>query len=237
MTRAFSAESSRSANPSVGGVPESGQVGILDVGNPAQLRQLDYFGGPSGVLGIEVRDDVAYAAAGPPAASHPENGFLQVVEVSNLEAPSIAASDEPGTAVQDVVLIGKLACLAVGGGGIEVLSLEDPTQPKRLGGNSAFDARRLNVAGGLPYVAGGTDGLNILETILEVRLGPVAFEAPGVLRFQVSGPPGLEARLQRSTDLRLWDDWNVVSLSDAPVVLEDSDAGSRPRRVYRAVGR
>lgn len=58
---------------------------------------------------------------------------------------------------------------------------------------------------------------------------------PGEFRFLVRGDEGLSIRVQRSANLRDWDDWQALTLGATPSELSDLDAGDNPHRFYRAV--
>jgi hypothetical protein len=49
------------------------------------------------------------------------------------------------------------------GGGVQVINASNPTQPRRIGGNSAFHPSDITVAGNNVFVAAGQQGLMILD--------------------------------------------------------------------------
>jgi len=53
--------------------------------------------------------------------------------------------------------------------------------------------------------------------------------------LRVDGPRGVNVRLQRSTNLTDWENWQSVSFGVAPVEFSDSEAASAPRRFFRAI--
>ena len=57
------------------------------------------------------------------------------------------------------------------------------------------------------------------------------------MRIYVTGPPGENVQLQRGATLTDWADWQTVTLSDAPVPVEDADVTGSSQRFYRAVTR
>ena len=60
--------------------------------------------------------------------------------------------------------------------------------------------------------------------------------APGEpFRLIVFGPLGSKARIQRSTDLRVWEDWRTLTLGLEPSELTDTETGHAVHRFYRAV--
>ena len=86
------------------------------------------------------------------------------------------------------------------------------------------------------FVAAGYDGLMILDLFRpSLRLEPVSPQQPGAFRFLVRGEAGLSVRVQRSANLRDWEDWQTLTLGAIPSELSDLDAGAIPDRFYRAV--
>jgi hypothetical protein len=71
------------------------------------------------------------------------------------------------------------------------------------------------------------------QTVLRLELAPP--QQPGGYRFLLHGEAGLTVRVQRSTNLRDWEDWRPVTLGAVPAELIDPDAGAIRRRFYRAV--
>jgi hypothetical protein len=118
---------------------------------------------------------------------------------------------------------------------LEVIDVSDPANPRRVGGNSLFAASDLIVAGNKVFVAGFEDGLAILDLYRpSLRLEPVSPQ-PGGFRFLVRGDAGLSVRLQRSANLRDWEDWQALTLGATASELSDFDAGPVSHRFYRAV--
>ena len=74
-----------------------------------------------------------------------------------------------------------------------------------------------------------------LQEALVLRLEPAPPQQPGGYRFLLHGEAGLSVRVQRSANLRDWEDWQPVTLGAAPAELTGSDAGAIAHRFYRAV--
>lgn len=207
----------------------NGYLETYEVGDPAHPVRLGQYPVASGAQAVSLSGHVACVAAG--------TAGLLVFDVSNPAAPRQVAEYHARAAVVDVALVGRLGYLAIGGYGVEVISLEDPLQPRRLGGNTAFDAWHLETVAGSLYVAGHADGVNILELLRDIRFGAVSAAGAGVVRFEISAVPDLDAQLQWSIDLSDWRDWQTVHLSQVPTVVADPEAGNWPARFYRALAR
>lgn len=92
------------------------------------------------------------------------------------------------------------------------------------------------MAGTNVLVAAGYDGLVIVDLFRpSLRLDLVSPQQPGEFRFLVRGDAGLSVRVQRSANLRDWEDWQTLTLGATPSELSDLDAGTVPHHFYRAV--
>ena len=54
-------------------------------------------------------------------------------------------------------------------------------------------------------------------------------------QFLVRGDAGLSVRVQRSANLRDWEDWQALTLGATPSEFSDFDASTNSHRFYRAV--
>jgi hypothetical protein len=75
-------------------------------------------------------------------------------------------------------------------------------------------------------VADGEAGLQVVDLI---NLAKDRFH------FVVTGEPGQKLRVQRSPNLRGWEDWQEVTLGTEPADLTETDILSAPCGFYRAV--
>jgi hypothetical protein len=71
-------------------------------------------------------------------------------------------------------------------------------------------------------------------TIVMLRIGPAKVRSDGVIQLPVSGPNGQTVRVQRSTNLVDWVDWQTVTLNGSVNELLDEPA-STPFRFYRVI--
>src|SRR5437667_6209865 len=115
---------------------------------------------------------------------------LKVLDVRNPAQPTWLASYQPaeGGAAQRIELAGSIGFVALYGGdttrgGLHVLDLSDPPQPRRLGHSSApKDARDVKVLGDYALVADFYSGLHVLDIRNPAAPVPVA-------RYQTAGNP------------------------------------------------
>jgi hypothetical protein len=112
-------------------------------------------------------------------------------------------------------------------GALIIIDIRDPANPQRVGGYATSGrAQGVAVAGNYAYVA---DGAASLEVIDLVNLAKDRFH------FMVTGESGQKARVQRSRNLRDWEDWLEVTLGTGPADLTDTNILSAPCGFYRAV--
>ena len=67
------------------------------------------------------------------------------------------------------------------------------------------------------------------------NIGPLVQFEQGSFRLYLRGESELTVRIQRSENLRDWQDWQTVTLSNGPFELTDSNAANSSPRFYRAV--
>ncbi len=70
---------------------------------------------------------------------------------------------------------------------------------------------------------------------IPLTLGDPPLTTAGPLRLRSASPAPATVRVQRSTNLRDWEDWQTVSRDQGPSELQDSEAGAVPYMFYRMV--
>jgi hypothetical protein len=100
-----------------------------------------------------------------------------------------------------------------------------------------FHPRLRSLAAGLQGLFAFGSGGVILHSPWDLVLTAPERALNGTMRIYVTGPPGANVQLQRGATLIDWADWRTVTLSDAPVQLEDADVAGSSQRFYRAVRR
>jgi hypothetical protein len=209
---------------------------VFDIHDPANPELVGHFEtararrvGGYYAKGVALTGKYACIAAGPKG--------LFVVDVGDPHNPQSVGNCSTKGSAQGVVVWGHHAYVASDYAGVEVIDLRDPTTPRRVGGNSAFDALAVMVDADRVFVATGSQGLVILPTLAPpLSLGGPWLGPGGEVHVVISGPAGAVTRLQRSSDLRAWEDWRTLTLGEEPVEVEDSEAEANDRRFYRAVG-
>jgi hypothetical protein len=208
------------------------QAGLLmiDVSNPAQPKRLGTYRTDGAAAAVTVVGHVAYVAESL-AQGADSLGEVELLDVGDPAHPVRLGSCRTRWLPTHVVPAGNLAYVAEGAAGLEVLDVSNPAQPVRLGGNSVFRPGRLVVANGRLYGGGG--GLSIADLVLEARFRSIQTVKGKHLRLGLQGTPGAVLRVQRSPDLRRWDDWMSIVLGDTPSFLADTPTNA-PQQFYRA---
>ena len=120
--------------------------------------------------------------------------------------------------------------------GLLVIDISNPASMRRVGGNGSFQALDVSVAGDKVFVAAGGDGLVILNTVTPtLRFEPLTRFDAGVFRFSLNGPSGQSARVQRSDNLRDWQNWQTVTVGNGPIEVADPDVSANVKRFYRTI--
>jgi hypothetical protein len=202
---------------------------VIDVSNPANPQRVGGYDTSGGAWGVAVSGNYAYVAD--------YDAGLQVIDVSNPASPQRVGGYDTSGLAYGVAVSGNYAYVADGtSGGLEVIDVSNPASPQRVGGNSLFAASNLIVAGNKVFVAATSDGFVILDLFRpSLRLELVSPQQPGSFRFLVRGDAGLSVRIQRSANLRDWENWQTLTLGATSSGLSDLDAGANPDRFYRAV--
>ncbi len=98
-------------------------------------------------------------------------------------------SDFPGALALDVKVVGRYAFLAAGRAGLEVIDINNPVVPIRIGGCAAGEATDLAISGNYAYVASGIAGLHVVDIRNPTHCERVGGYASGnwILDVAVSG--------------------------------------------------
>jgi len=142
---------------------------------------------------------------------------LDVEVVGRRKWPAPAA----GLALQ-----GDYAYVTCEDAGLQVIDIRDPANPKHVRRSATQGwACVVAVAPNYAYLASDA-GLEVVDLINLAGNG---------FHFLVSGEPGQTVRVQRSRNLKDWEDWQQVTLGAAPADVTDANTLSTPRGFYRAV--
>jgi hypothetical protein len=225
-----------------------GSLHCIDVTNPARPERAGVYATgvwdtPSAAVyakGIAVSGGYAYAVFDQTWG----RTRLVVIDVTIPASPSFVANMDLGRQHTVDCVVAKGNYLYVGGvrGGLQVFDVRDPSKPRRVGGNSALSVHDLVADGDKLYVADGGvvvdpgRGLVVLNLFRPGdSLSTPRFSPDGSLLLTISGETGSTARLQRSTNLRDWEDWVIQPVADEPTEIGDPDARTTPYRFYRAL--
>ena len=159
---------------------------------------------------------------------------LEIVDVSDAANPQ-RVGVFTGRRFQSLTVLGRYAYVT-DLFGLQLLDIDDPRCPERVGGNAAFGRPETVVVQGDKVYVAGWDGLAILDKCRPlITLGRLQFSHEGPLTLSVSGPAGDTVRIQRSANLRDWEDWVALPLGERPAEVGDPEAARVPQRFYRAL--
>jgi hypothetical protein len=136
--------------------------------------------------------------------------------------------------VWGLAVSGRYAYMTDSSTGLHVIDLSDPANLRRVGGNGAFAAAAVAIDNGNVYVTAQESGLVILDSYhLVPEIRPIL---PEDSHFHLSllAEDGQAVRLQRSTDLRTWQDWRTITGTGSFQPLVDVSASGMPMQFYRA---
>jgi len=210
---------------------------VIDISQPANPRRV----GGCAELGGGYYGQIAVAGG---RACVVGDGLLRVFDVSDPANPRMtgecSVSGRAGSTTA-IVVAGDCAYVAAPAAGVdapaagvEVFDIRDPAYPRRVGGNSAFDAHALAIADGRLHVAAGGQGLAILSLYQPPRLESLRWDAQG-FHLLLRGPTGQMMRLDRSRDLRIWEPFATIPIPASGQTLIDPAATTEPYLFYRAV--
>ncbi|MCI0747453.1 MAG: hypothetical protein L0Y58_18775, partial [Verrucomicrobia subdivision 3 bacterium] len=123
--------------------------------------------------------------------------------------------------------------------GVQVIDVSDPTNPRLAGANKLFAANESIVSGDKVVVAGGIEGLVILNSFAPLSGPAISLSAQwrhsmNSLELSLQGLSGLPVQIQRSSDLLGWQSWTNVILGGDPITLSDPSP-VQSSQFYRAV--
>jgi hypothetical protein len=216
---------------------------VIDVTDPAQPRLVgalspDDNNGPFGVYANDMDAAGHYVYVGFRSEVRGGRLEMEIIDVSDPARPERVGEYRKlqyGWGLESIEVIGNYAYLSSLDHGLEVINVSDPSNPRRSGGNSAFRGHDVTVHGEFVYIAAGDDGLIIVNRFSDLQFGPPMVANDGSLQLRLTGLNGQHARIQRSPNLRDWEDWVVVPVGEQPTEVADPDARSRAQRFYRAV--
>jgi hypothetical protein len=139
-------------------VPVEGDgLRVVDIADPTLPVDVGVFETEGYARGVVVVDDVAWLSVA-------YEGFV-AVDVSVAHAPvelgRIAIDDVSGT-LDGVAVAGRIAAVAHGNTGVELLDVSEPLYPLYIATVPVPDARDVVIVDGLLYVAAGDDGISVV---------------------------------------------------------------------------
>jgi len=137
------------------------------------------------------------------------------------------------------LVVGNRAYLAAPFDALQVIDISDELHPRLVGKNSIAGVGSLAVYEEKLYAGANPDGVIIYALFQDnsslVRLEATSRPNAGLFRLSVEGPLGRSVRIQKSTDLKSWSDWQSVILTSPRTEIFDSDALNVKQIYYRGL--
>lgn len=179
---------------------------IIDVGNPAQPREVGYTLTPGAGYSVTVVGKLAYVADG--------RAGVQIYDVSNPRRPRRIGSVATRISAHRITVSGTVAYVADDEGGLRIIDVSDPTQPQEIAAYipspDELTRYRIAAAGRYVYVPfrslliDGFRGVRILDVSDPRQPREVGrMSAPGAYGVAVVGDVAVVA--DASTGLRTFD--------------------------------
>ena len=214
---------------------------VIDISNPARPQRVGGYRTSGSLVDVAVREGYAYVAEGVrwDGTNYIGKSGLAVIDLSDPTNPRRVGDYyyDDASHVTALSVAGNYACLMADG--FRLIDLSDPFHPKLVGGTFGGlpndDLNTLAFTGNFIYVPDYFQGLHVFEVRPALRLEPLRRTELGAFGLRLHGPHGVSIRVQRSTNLMEWENWQSVTLGAAPSELSDADAINVTRRFYRAV--
>lgn len=182
-------------------VSDPGRFEILDVSNPSVIRLLSRFGG-GGFGGDGYFGSPAISGNHLFLTHHEYHSRAAIVtfDVSDPTHP-IEIGRMPIFSSAHLEIDGNILYSA--GDGLEVYDVSDAANLRLLGRNGAVPARHIHCAGDWLYLS-SHNGWHILHSFAAGISDPLRFENPSTFTPRLVGIPGLDVRVENSSDLINW---------------------------------
>ncbi len=144
-------------------------LSIVDVSNPAILRQVGSYTMPYRSYNVTVIGDYAYLPYATwwsytHGANYPIGYNLRIVDISKPDSPTDVGVYNAATIIRDVAVSDHYAYMAAGIAGLRVVDISDPTNPQEIDArNLPGEAMKVMIVDNHIYVASISGGLSILR--------------------------------------------------------------------------
>lgn len=198
---------------------DRGVLQVWDVRNPSDIRRVTEYTTNRSFSDVTLSGNYVFAAG--------TNG-LQVLEKDSSNRLRVVGSAPTRGGAQSVAISGTYAYVVDRTMGLTVFDVSTPSAPVWLGANTGFQGVQVKVADSRILVAGGTDGLIVLDEYFE---GPGrVFSNSGLtdagFKLRILGATGSRVRVERASALGGWAPWRSVSLDTNRLDLLDPEASS-----------
>jgi hypothetical protein len=183
---------------------------VIDVANPTMPRAVGSLGGT--FRAVAVAGSFAYLVE--TVVGNPATSDFVVVSLANPAAPAIVGRVKVGASnFADVQVVGSLAYVAIGSGGLSIVDVSSPTSPRVVGSmDTAGTAYGVSVANGYAYVA---DFSSMVVVDVRTPTQPLIVGSYPVSQVIAVGVAGTRVYLIAGTQFQVVD----VTVPSAPLLL------------------
>ena len=202
-------------------------VSVIDFSDPANPREVNHLRTPDYGYDLAIAGDTLVVADG--------FGGIFIADISDPANPRrVGVHDTPGNAFH-VALAPPFAYVADGVTGLLVFDISNREDPRLLGGNSAFTATRVAVAGNCIAISSGSDGALHLLNRYQSPIRLSWNRSAAGTQLTASGTPGQTFRLQTTDSLPgTWRDLHQSTFTEGDLTLPTPELG-RPGAYFRIV--
>jgi hypothetical protein len=157
---------------------------------------------------------------------------LQVIDISDPTNPRrFGRRRLISQGGQSIAIAGDQAYVA--GSGLDVVDIRDPFKLSATLHVASFASAVATLANHA-YVAAAETGLQVFQLRPDGWIQVDPDHNSGEFRARVHGTAGQSLFIQRSANLREWEDWKEITLRSASETISDGDADPATWRFYRA---
>jgi hypothetical protein len=199
-------------------------LAVIDITNPANPLRVGVYGPTGSARGVAIAGNYAYLA-----------GYgigLHVLDISNPTNPQRVGQNSSIGDTEAVTVSAGYAYATDSEGRLHVLDIRDPANPRRVGDNTSFTSFFSDVpsaaraTNGKVFARTAAHGVFILHPYYPIRFQRITHPNNAAIELQITGPPGVPGRVQRSADLLNWTDWLPVNFGESPLEVSDDAAAS-----------
>ena len=197
---------------------------VIDLSDPGRPRPIGRYASGGEPVGIVIKESLAFVA-------DRELGLV-VLDVRDPTNPVRIGNCHTGSRPERLALHGDYLYLVGWGSGVDVIDVRNPLDPRRVGGTSLMEAYDVALAPNGVIVPGGGKVWILDRFHPASTLRAASAATTDGFRLQLQLGEDRTYRVQRSSNLKDWQDWKVVTKQNPSTGLI-LDSEPAPHRFYR----